>query len=82
MADPIPLDVWLGRCYGATKALAPADSQARFSAAIQEDSGLRAEAERRLADLEALEQSCQGDVGKRCALSAAYLKALRLALGT
>jgi hypothetical protein len=77
---PITLDQWLGRCYGAPRGLAPADSQAQFAKALQEDNALREAATAKLAELEALAAAVGGDLTKRCVLSKSALDALHALL--
>lgn len=76
----LTLEQHLGRCYGAPRGFAPADSQAQFAKALQEDSELMAAAKAKLAELEALQDSVQGDLGKRCTLSKSAIDTLRAVL--
>lgn len=80
VVDPQDLDGWLGRVYGARHGLAQADSVSRFSQALQGDSDLQQSAAARLAELEALDAACSGNIARRCILSKAHLDALRLIL--
>ena len=51
-----------------------------LQAALAADAGLKAEAAARRAKLEALDQRCNGQIHRRCAVSAIHLRALRAAL--
>lgn len=54
---------------------------ADLRAQLDQDPELKAEAQQMKSRLEALDQKCQGQMERRCAVSAVHLKALRLALG-
>lgn len=71
------LDGYLGQIYGARHGLTPSGSFADFAKALQVDPDLRAAAEARLAELEGLAAAMNGNVGRRCVMSAAHLDALR-----
>src|SRR5581483_9508600 len=81
LPNPVTLAEHLAACYAASHGFAPASAKAAFCKAVQSDKALAAQAEERYQQLETLRDACQGDIKKRCVLSAAHYDALKAALG-
>jgi hypothetical protein len=59
----------------------PSTALADFCDQLGKDPDLMAAAVQEKSRLEALDQKCSGQLGRRCVVSAVHLKALRAALG-
>lgn len=79
--DPVSLAEHLGACYAARHGFGPATAHDDFCKALQGNRALMGQAQERFQELEALHAHCNGDIGKRCALSAAHYDTLKSALG-